>query len=135
MEALKKLVEEHKAKIRPPVDTGSILTLETKLGFKLSAEYKDYLATFGIIAFKSNETYGLGVPEDYYLNVLNKYSDLSQDTSYPESAVPLLEIGDGQYYLYKNDTKKILHWATPNGGVVRTLDEALEPFLIKHLFE
>jgi hypothetical protein len=133
MKELKQLVDQHKAKTRP-ADAESIQALEKKLGFLLSTEYRKFLSLFGVIVFKSNETYGLGVPEDYYLNVLNSYSDLSRDTSYPHFSVPLLEVGDGQYYLYNCNTQKVLLWATPNGGVVRTLDLGLEQFLIKQFF-
>lgn len=134
MNKLAQLVTQHQAKTRP-VNAENIQTLEQKLGFQLSVDYKNFLSSFGIIVFDSNETYGLGVPEDYYLNVFNIYSDLHQDKSFPAFAVPLLEIGDGQYYLYDNESHKILVWATPNGGIVRVIDEALETFLIKQLFK
>lgn len=134
MESLKNLVVSKGANTCP-ASLESISSLEKKLGFTLSDEYKDFLCTFGVILYKSNETYGLGVPEDYYLNVLNKYTDLSHDPTYPKSSVPLIEVGDGQYYLYDNTKQKVLLWATPHGGIVRTIDEMLEPFLIKLIFE
>ena len=104
MEKLKSLIETFEATTRP-ADSDSIQNLEHKLGFPLSEEYKKYLSDFGLISFESEETYGLGVPDNYYLNVHSIYADLSRDTSYPSETVPLLEIGDGQYYLYDN----ILH--------------------------
>lgn len=133
MKKLKQLVENHKAKTRP-ADAESIKVLEKKLGFSLSTEYKNFLSLFGVIVFESNETYGLGVPDDYYLNVMSGFSDLSRDPSYPQKAIPLLEVGDGQYYLYDNKNKQVLLWATPHGGVVKILKESLEPFLIKQFF-
>lgn len=133
MKELKKLVDRHQADTRP-VDTASIQSLEQKLGFALSDEYKHYLSTFGVIVFDAYETYGLGVPDDYYLNVFAAFSDLGLDPTYPKNAVPLLEIGDGQYYLYDNQARKVLVWATPNGGTVRVLEDGLEAFLIKHVF-
>jgi hypothetical protein len=36
--------------------------------------------------------------------------------------------------LYDNQSHKVLVWATPNGGVVRVVEEGLEAFLIKHVF-
>ena len=133
MKKLEQLVDLHQANTRP-VDTASIQNLEQKLGFALSDEYKRYLSTFGVIVFDAYETYGLGVPDDYYLNVIAAFSDLGRDPTYPKNTVPLLEIGDGQYYLYDNQARKILVWATPNGGIVRVLDDGLEAFLIKHVF-
>ena len=88
-----------------------------------------------MIAHDAYETYGLGVPDDYFLHVLNAYKDLAADASYPATAVPLLELGDGPYYLYDNRGQRVVLWATPNGGVIRTLDDSLEAFLAKHVFQ
>ena len=133
MKKLEQLVERHQANTRP-VETASIQNLERKLGFALSDEYKRYLSTFGVIVFDAYETYGLGVPDDYYLNVIAAFSDLGRDPTYPKNTVPLLDIGDGQYYLYDNQTRQVLVWATPNGGIVRVVEDGLEAFLIKHVF-
>ena len=133
MKKLEQLVDLHQANTRP-VDNASIQNLEQKLGFALSDEYKRYLSTFGVIVFDAYETYGLGVPDDYYLNAIAAFSDLGRDPTYPKNTVPLLEIGDGQYYLYDNQARKVLVWATPNGGIVRVLEDGLEDFLIKHVF-
>lgn len=134
MKALEHLVLEHQA-ITRPVDLASIDALQASLGFALSNEYREYLSGFGVIAHGAYETYGLGVPDDYFLHVLNAYKDLSRDASYPAAAVPLLELGDGQYYLYDNPNQQVLLWATPNGGVIRKLDESLEAFLVKQIFK
>lgn len=133
MKTLEQRVQEQQA-ITRPAEPASIDSLQADLGFPLSAEYREYLSRFGVIAHNAYETYGLGVPGDYYLHALNAYKDLAADASYPANAVPLLELGDGQYYLYDNRTHQILLWATPNGGVVRVLGENLEMFLIKHIF-
>nr|WP_019367517.1 SMI1/KNR4 family protein [Pseudomonas luteola] len=134
MKTLEKLVLEQQA-ITRPASPANIEALEATLGFPLSHEYREYLLRFGIIAHDAYETYGLGVPDDYFLNVLTAYKDLSSDTRYPANSVPLLELGDGQYYLYDNHHQRVLLWATPNGGVVRTLQLSLEDFLKTHLFK
>jgi hypothetical protein len=133
MKTLEQRVHEQQA-ITRPAEPASIDSLQDDLGFPLSAEYREYLSRFGVIAHDAYETYGLGVPSDYYLHALNAYKDLAADDSYPVNAVPLLELGDGQYYLYDNRSHQVLLWATPNGGVVRALDENLEMFLLKHIF-
>ncbi|MEW6762544.1 MAG: SMI1/KNR4 family protein [Pseudomonadota bacterium] len=133
MKELQALVERHSAKTRPASADG-IHQLENRLGFGLSPEYSAFLSTFGVIVFGATEVYGLGVPDNYYLNVGNAYADLSRDPNYPSNALPLLDAGDGHYYLYDNQSQKILQWATPNGGVVRVLDLGLEPFLTSQLF-
>ncbi|MFT2158551.1 SMI1/KNR4 family protein [Pseudomonas putida] len=134
MKTLEILVAEQQAATRPATKA-NIDTLESNLGFELANEYREYLERFGVIAHDAYETYGLGVPEDYFLHALNAYKDLASDPSYPATAVPLLELGDGQYYLYDNRSQRVVLWATPNGGVVRTLDDNLEAFLIKHVFQ
>lgn len=133
MENLKVLVERNGAKTRP-ASMESIQALEAKLGFRLSAEYASFLSTFGVIVHKASEVYGLGVPDNYYLNVGNAYTDLSRDPTYPANAVPVLDEGDGRYYLYDNRTQKLILWAMPNGGIVHSVDDGLESFLIDRVF-
>jgi len=133
MKELKTLAERHGATTRPATMDG-VHALEGRLGFALSPEYTDFLTTFGVIVHGAFETYGLGVPDDYYLNVGTSYADLSSDPTYPRTALPLLDMGDGHYYLYDNATRKIVLWATPNGGIVRELDEGLEAFLGREIF-
>jgi hypothetical protein len=133
MKELKALAERHGATTRPAT-MGVVRALEGRLGIRLSPEYTDFLTTFGVIVHGASETYGLGVPDDYYLNVATSYADLSRDPTYPSTAVPLLDMGDGRYYLYDNATRKIVLWATPNGGIVRELDESLETFLGQEIF-
>lgn len=133
MDNLLKIVTENDVIIRP-VGSEEIERLKKELGFNLSSEYEAYLKNFGIIIFEAWETYGLGVKDDSYLNVLNIYQDLSSDEEYPNNTLPLMEIGDGSYYLYDNANEMVLLWSTPNGGVIRTLDENLEEFFIKYVF-
>lgn len=134
MDKLLKIVTENDDVITRPVGIEEIEKLKKELGFGLSSEYEAYLKNFGIIIFESWETYGLGVKDDSYLNVLKIYQDLSSDEEYPNNTLPLMEIGDGSYYLYDNDSEMILLWSTPNGGVVRTLSETLEEFFLKYVF-
>lgn len=134
MKTLEHLVLEQQAVTRP-ADPTTIDALQENLGFPLSSDYRDYLSRFGVIAHNAYETYGLGVPDDYFLNVLNAYRDLSSDAGYPPETVPLLELGDGQYYLYDNRNQRVVLWATPNGGLIRNIDQTLEAFLIKHIFQ
>lgn len=134
MEQLKALVERHGAKTRP-ADMDSIRALEARLGFGLAPEYNVFLSLFGVIVSGGAEVYGLGVPDNYYLNVGNAYADLSRDPAYPPNAVPVLDAGDGRYYLYDNKAQKLMLWATPNGGIVEVLDTTLESFLVKQIFQ
>lgn len=134
MQKLEDFVKCAGARTRPS-DEASILRLEQQLGFVLSSEYRAYLLTFGVIIHGGNEVYGLGVPDNYYLNVFNAYSDLSRDPAYLANAVPLIDVGDGQYWLYDNQAQRIVLWATPNGGIVKSVDDDLESFLIERLFE
>lgn len=134
MKMLETLVNKHQADIRP-ASLASIKELQEKIGFSISKEYQSFLLKFGVIVFGAYETYGLGVPDNYYLNVANILEDLSKDPNYPENSLPVLEVGDGHYYLYDNKKQRILLWATPNGGTIKTFDESLESFLINHIFK
>lgn len=134
MKELKKSVQEQNALSRP-AETNDIDALQNALGFTLTDEYRTYLSTFGVIAHGAYETYGLGVKQSSHLHVSNIYQDLSSDESYPLGTVPIIELGDGQYYLYDNLAQQVLLWATPNGGLVKRLNYNLEQFLIEHLFK
>lgn len=118
-----------------PVPTEVITQAEHQLGLDFGAIYHEYLSRFGVIVHGSNEVYGLGVPDDYYLNILAAYDELAQDASYPLGALPLVDEGDGHYYLYDTTTKGIVLWATPNGGLVRRITESLDTFLLKRLVQ
>lgn len=134
MKNLLKFIKKTNA-ITRPVEEKSVNALERDLEFYLSAEYKDFLRNFGVISLGSYEVYGLGVPCESHLNVLNSYKDLSKDEKYPPNTIPIIEIGDGHYYLYDNKSGNILIWATPNGGIIKIIDEKLEDFLIRILAE
>lgn len=133
MKQLKAAVLSHCADIRP-ASASDIEELKNSLGFSLSNEYLEYLTEFGVIAYEAYETYGLGIPKNSFLHVFNAYQDLSKDKTYPSKSVPILELGDGHYFLYDNLNCKVILWATPNGGVVRELGENLEYFLLKKIF-
>lgn len=95
MKKLEQLVARTHARTRPS-DTADIERLEQRLGFSLSNEYRDYLSSFGVIVHGSSEVYGLGIPDGYYLNVLDAHADLSRDPTYLADAVPLMDLGDGR---------------------------------------
>lgn len=116
-----------------PVESSNIAQAEQKLNIKFSEEYKDYLKTFGVIFYESTELYGLGIDEKFDLNILSSIPELREQQDYPASAVPLVDIGDGHYYLYDNDKRKVVKFALPNGGVYAEENKSLEEFLISIL--
>ena len=130
---LKKLTDQNNALTRPATED-DINALEVDLGFSLPPEYKSYLSTFGLISFGAEETYGLGVSNRSHLHLMNIYKDLSSDKNYPPYNIPILELGDGNYYLYDTKKNAINLWATPNGGIVNTINQNLESFLAKQIF-
>jgi hypothetical protein len=133
MQKLAQLIQQYHAKTKP-VQSTVVQEAEKQFPFPFSQEYKDYLHAFGTISHEHHETYGLGVKENHFLHIHNIYQDLSRDATYPANAVPLMEIGDGHYYLYDNVAEKVMVWATPNGGIIKTLPEGLEDFLAKKIF-
>jgi hypothetical protein len=130
--ALAAFMQASHAKTSPASDA-DIDQLQTSLGFDLTPKYRGYLKRFGVIVAGSSEVYGLGVPDDYYLNVRQAYADLSRDAAYPLASVPLLDDGDGRFYLYDNSSDSVLLWAAPNGGIVQRLNEPLPSFLLSYL--
>lgn len=133
MKKLAQQVAAHGADIRP-AQQQEISAAEQKLQIHFSADYKDYLSRFGLIASGATEVYGLGVPAASHLNILSAIVPLRAGKDYPPQAVPLCDIGDGNYYLYENQQHKILIWSMIN-GVVEALDETLEDFLLRTIFD
>lgn len=131
---LKEIAIKNGALIRPAPEA-DINALEIEIGFKLPNDYKDYLSKLGLISFESEETYGLGISKKSHLNVINIYRDLSSDKNYPQYSIPILDAGDGNYYLYDTQKNAVVLWATPNGGIVKILSDSLEKFLTKYIFQ
>lgn len=133
MKKLLAKLKENEAFIKPASEE-DIVKAEQKLNIKFSQEYKDFLIQIGCISYESIEIYGLGIPDDYYLNLLDIVPHLRNiDTAFPSQAIPISEIGDGHYYIYDNVNSKILIWAIPEGGIVKNIDETLDTFLINFL--
>lgn len=110
--------------------TIEVMAAEKKLKMAFTEEYKEFLEKVGTVIYAHYEIYGLGVPETYYLSVLDAIPALSEnDESYPNNAVPLSEIGDGHYYLYDNTSRKVVVWSRYN-GVSEVMDANLEEFII-----
>lgn len=133
MKKLAQQVAAQGADIRPAKED-EITTAERALGMQFSPEYKAYLSEFGLIASGATEVNGLGVPATSHLNILSAIKSLRDGKNYPPQAVPLCDIGDGYYYLYDNQQRKILTWSMIN-GVVETGDEDLEAFLLRIVFD
>lgn len=135
---MKKLVEklEKTAALTKPTTEAEIAQAEQDLHISFSTEYKNYLKSFGVISFESTETYGLGIKTTSYLSLYKALPEMRKENGFPLSAVPLSEIGDGHFYLYDNDTKSVLVWASPNGGIMEERKTAnLEDFLISLFFD
>ena len=133
---MNKLIEKLKntdALIRP-VTEETINQAEKDLNISFSNEYKSYPSTCGVISWESTEIYGLGVKNTSYLSLYKILAEMRDETNFPASSVPLSDIGDGHFYLYDNQAKTILIWASPNGGIVKEIKSDLEGFLISLLF-
>lgn len=120
--------------LRRPVTEETINQAEKDLNISFSNEYKSYLSTCGVISLESTETYGLGVKNTSYLSLYKILPEMRDEANFPASSVPLSDIGDGHFYLYDNNSKTILIWASPNGGVVKEIQSNLEDFLISLFF-
>lgn len=134
MEKLLTKLNENSAMMKKATEL-QINEAEKILGMTFSQEYKSFLSSIGCISYEGIEVYGLGVANDYYLNLLDIVPYLREaDNTFPLQSVPLSDIGDGHYYIYDNNSQKISVWAIPNGGTVEEISGALEDFLTNLLF-
>lgn len=132
MKKLKDFVGRHDTFTRP-VDATMIEFAENQLDIKFSADYKAWLQNFGVLSYESYEIFGLGVKETAWLNILRSTVELRKEKNdFPTAAVPLMDAGDGQLYLYDNKSKNIIIWS-PVVGVLEILNETLEDFLLRQL--
>lgn len=134
MKKLQEYIEQHDADIIPATPE-QIEEASKLLNISFSKEYTEYLLLFGVISYEAWETYGLGIEKNSYLNLLTAVDTFREDANFPNAAVPLMDIGDGHYYIYDNKKQTVLVWATPGGAIQQTLDEPLEEFLIDTLFK
>ena len=120
-------IEEHQADTLP-ASQAQIEQAERELGITFSQEYRGYLLSAGVLSYESQETYGLGVAEDSHLNIITALKDFRSIKGFPVSYIPLVDIGDGHYYIYDNATQKVLSIALPDLGT-REVSTNMEDFL------
>ncbi|WP_447875549.1 SMI1/KNR4 family protein [Serratia fonticola] len=132
MKQLKTFIEQHDV-ITRPVDAATINAAEQTLHISFTPDYKAWLSNVGILSYEATEVFGLGVKETAWLSILRSTAELRQQhPNFPASAVPLMDAEDGHYYLYDNATGKIVHWS-PLSGVLETLSDSLESFVLKQI--
>lgn len=132
MNKLLELIAENEADTMPATEE-QIDKAELDLGFTFSAEYRTYLQNIGVISFRTVETYGLGVPETSFLNIVNALRDFKAFKNFPPSLIPLADIGDGHYYMYDNSSREVLTIALPDLGT-KIITAGLEQFLCELVF-
>lgn len=132
MNKLLELIEKHQADSLPATEE-QIAKAESDLGFIFSDEYRAYLKSAGVISSGAVETYGLGVPDTSFLNIVNALGDFKAFKNFPPSLIPLSDIGDGHYYMYDNNTQTVMTIAFPGLGM-RAITKDLEQFLCELVF-
>lgn len=133
MNRLQELVIKNTAHTIPATDD-EISYSESILGLKFSEEYYYYLKIFGVISYGPNETYGLGVKESSFLNIITAINDFREIHGFPLSFIPILDIGDGHYYMYDNSSENIIIVSLPDFGF-NIVDSNLMEFLAKIIFD
>ena len=111
-----------------PVSSSEIDKAQQELNLKFDSAYLSYLNICGQLEFEYLEFYGLGVKPNSYLNVVKNYQELSQSNTYPQTALPILDLGDGHYSLYDLVTGHVVEWT--KDGVIRELNSGLEQYLL-----
>lgn len=82
MNKLLKLIADTQADTLPATEE-QITQAELDLGLTFTKEYRSYLLNIGVMSFGPVETYGLGVPETSFLNILNALGELRSDQQLP----------------------------------------------------
>ena len=132
MNKLLKLIAENQADTLPATEE-RITQAESDLGITFTDEYQSYLKNVGVLSFGFVETYGLGVPDTSFLNIVNALSEFRAINNFPLSMVPIADIGDGHYYMYDNRTQNIVVVSLPGIGI-KIICSDLEAFLIDLTF-
>ena len=116
-----------------PATMSQIEQAEAQLDMVFSSEYKVYLQSFGVISYESQETFGLGVKDGSYLNIVTALKDFRDISGFPKALIPLAEIGDGHYYMYDNNRGKVVSIALPDLGI-KDINDDLQGFLLDLMF-
>lgn len=132
MNKLLKVIGDNQADTRRATKE-QIAQAELDLGLTFTQEYYSYLLNIGVISFGPVETYGLGVPDNSFLNIVNALCDLRAINNFPLSMIPIADIGDGHYYMYDNRTQNIVIVSLPDVGI-KIICSDLENFLIGLIF-
>lgn len=112
-----------------PATSQEIAKAEKELNMTFSSDYKQFLREVGAFTYGSLEVYGLGVSPTSHLNIINVVKDFRNEDGFPDTVIPLSEIGDGHYYCYDNEDGRIRIWASPKGGFYNVTNLGLEKFL------
>ncbi|MCC9661492.1 SMI1/KNR4 family protein [Pseudoalteromonas sp. MB41] len=132
MNKLLKLITDNQADILPATEE-QIAKAESVLGLTFTKEYRSYLLNIGVISFGAVETYGLGIPDTSFLNIVNALDEFRALENFPTSLIPIADIGDGHYYMYDNYTQNIVIVALPGVGI-KIICSDLESFFIDLIF-
>ena len=130
MNTLKNFIESNAIDVIS-VSEDEILQAQQILKLQFDTDYLSYLQICGQLEFEYLEFYGLGVKPDSYLNLIQIYSLLKENVTYPQKALPLLDLGDGHYSIYDLETGHVLEWT--KDGVVSKLSQTLEQYLLDTL--
>jgi len=132
MNKLLKLIADAQADTMPATEE-QIARAEFDLGLTFAKEYRSYLLNVGVLSFGPVETYGLGVPDTSFLNIVNALGELRVLNNFPLSLIPIADIGDGHYYMYDNSTQNIVTVSLPGVGI-KIICSDFESFIIDLTF-
>lgn len=134
MQKVKNIIEKNIASffIKKNIDKIDVESAEKNLMMKFDDYYIDYLLSFGCITYESMETYGLGIKENSYLNVVNATKELiSQYSSFPKNSVVFEFIGENNFVIYTMNNG-VFQWS-PNK--TNLISKSLEEYLLLRINE
>lgn len=131
---------EAKRNSTPPSDQ-KIKDLEKQLGLKFRPELKDYFKKYGHVGYNHIILTGISGNEkisDSLTDAIETIIGNSPDGKYPKNKLPLVDMYDGLFIIYDNNTGESTYWeygqSFDKAPVFKTVDEVVVAAL-EHEYE
>lgn len=135
-------VSEFKAERNPtPPTDQKIKDLEKELGLKFRPELKDYFKKYGHVGYNHVILTGVSGDEkisDSLSDAIESVIENSPNGKYPKNKLPLVDMYDGLFIIYDNNTGESIYWeygqSFDKAPVFKTVDEVIVAAL-EHEYE
>lgn len=122
---------EAKPNQNPPSDQ-KIKFVENDLGLKFRSELKDYFKKYGHVGYNRIIFTGISGDDKQPSSLTDAVYEITESVSggkYPKNMLPLVDMGDGLFVLYNNNTGESTYWEYgqdfDNESIFKTIEEAM----------